>query len=240
MLDPCEVARTFAEEIKRVKSAVEVQEWDEETIKELSADRIRSLSEFDVAALVERQQQWIAEHHHGNLFESEPPLNLKDLCFRANALAVGDVTRVEYERAGFKLRQADLRATLTVRGAAPATATPAGDSLLILDGIYTSFSSAFPLVWVSSKAKINVVDAPYAVPFITGSVIECIALAVIVGTDAVVEYTKRASEAGAVGGLVVNTDDDLFEMDGDDDGFKSEIPVLMIKSTDAARFRTQR
>ena len=59
---------------------------------------------------------------------------------------------------------------------------------------------------------------------------------VLRGVVPFVEEAKRAFEAGAVGVIVVNTDDDLYQMPGDA-GFKSKIPVLMIKCSDAVRLR---
>jgi len=57
------------------------------------------------------------------------------------------------------------------------------------------------------------------------------------------EKVERAFEAGAVGVIVVNTPrggkdgDDLSRMGSDTGNYKSKIPVLMIKSSDAARLR---
>ena len=122
----------------------------------------------------------------------------------------------------------------------------AGTSLVI-DGIYANFSSALPLDWVSSKAEINVV---HVVPFMADSVLENsnelngnIALMSrdtekLKRSRGMVPYwekVRRASEAGATGVIIVNTADELEDMGDNGSGYKSEIPVLMIKSSDAAR-----
>ena len=56
------------------------------------------------------------------------------------------------------------------------------------------------------------------------------------GAVTFVEKVQRASAAGAAAVIVFNTDDELFGMDGDGE-YTSEIPVLMIKSSDAPRLR---
>ena len=116
----------------------------------------------------------------------------------------------------------------------------AGDSPLLLDGMYAAFSSVLPLEWTSSNAEVYVVDA---VPLMADSLIENaselegnIAVVARGGGVSFVDKVKRASEAGAAGVIVTNTEDDLIVMGGDED-YTSNIPVLMIKSNDAARLR---
>ena len=52
---------------------------------------------------------------------------------------------------------------------------------------------------------------------------------------------EHAEEKGAVAFIVVSTDETIFQMTGPDKdpGYKSSIPVLMIKSSDAVRLREQ-
>jgi hypothetical protein len=56
------------------------------------------------------------------------------------------------------------------------------------------------------------------------------------GSVPFVEKVKRASAAGAAAVIVVNTEDEYFDMEADGD-YTSGIPVLMIKSSDAPRLR---
>ena len=121
------------------------------------------------------------------------------------------------------------------------------DSPLELDGMYANFSSELPSDWVSSRsAEINVVDA---VPFKADGALKNaselkgnIALISSGGTT-FTKKVKRASEAGAIGVMVVNTarngkdGNELVEMTAADDGYKSDIPVIMIKASDAVRLR---
>ena len=50
------------------------------------------------------------------------------------------------------------------------------------------------------------------------------------------DKVKRASAAGAAAVVIFNTEDELFKMSADG-GCTSDIPVLMIKSSDAPRLR---
>jgi len=133
--------------------------------------------------------------------------------------------------------------------------------------MYANFSSELPSDWVSSRsAEINVVDAvPFKADWALKNASELkgnIALISSGGTT-FAKKVKRASEAGAVGVIIVNTKDRLFKMRGryqsseipvlglledqaeefkswfnfTDTGYKSDIPVLMIKSSDATRLR---
>ena len=106
--------------------------------------------------------------------------------------------------------------------------------------MYADFSSALPSAWTSPTAQIDVVEA---VPFKADSAFENareidgkIAL-VLRGTVPYREKVERASEAGAAGVVVVNTSDTLEIMTDKEGVYKSEVPVLMIKSSDAARLR---
>ena len=110
----------------------------------------------------------------------------------------------------------------------------------MLNGRYAGFSCALPSELASSTAEIIAVEA---VPFMADSALENVGeikgnLALVSrGTVPFWEQAKRASEAGAVGVIVVNTNDELMVMGGGDEGSKSNIPVLMIKSSDAVRLR---
>ena len=105
-----------------------------------------------------------------------------------------------------------------------------------IDGRYASWGH-LPSGW--SSAELPVVDA---VPSMADAELENEAAVkgsiMLVSRGAVpfVEQVKRASAAGAAAVIVFNTDDELFEMGGDDE-FTSDIPVLMIKSSDAPRLR---
>lgn len=110
----------------------------------------------------------------------------------------------------------------------------------MLDSMYAKFSSALPLEWTSSTAEIDVIDA---VPFMADSVLEngseLQGKIALVSRGAGVTFSdkaKRASEAGAIGVIIVNTEDVLMKVNGEA-GYKSSIPVLMIKPSDAARLR---
>ena len=135
-----------------------------------------------------------------------------------------------------------------------------GPSPLVLDGMYAAFSPSLPSDWVAWKGingewngmEVDVVDA---VPSMAESILEN--ASEIKGNIALVsrgsshtglrvtfvEKVKRASEAGAIGVMVVNTarngkdGNELFEMIAADDGYKSDIPVIMIKASDAVRLR---
>ena len=55
-----------------------------------------------------------------------------------------------------------------------------------------------------------------------------------------VNKVKQISDAGAIGVIIVNTEDTLLAVppaEGDDAGYKSTVPVLMIKHSDVARLR---
>ena len=112
--------------------------------------------------------------------------------------------------------------------------------------MYATFSAAAPPEWASSAAGIDVVEA---VPFMANADLENANelkgnIALVLrggGGDGFVGKVKRVAEAGAAGVIVVNTEDELFGMPAvkENVGFMSDIPVLMIKSGDAARLREQ-
>ena len=113
-----------------------------------------------------------------------------------------------------------------------------GTTPIVLDGTFATFSSALSLE--RSTAEMVAVDA---VPFMADAVLENarelsgnIAL-VSRGTGSVVEKVKRASDAGAAGIIVINTENTFLDIDDDGSGYKSEIPVLAIKSSDAECLR---
>ena len=113
-------------------------------------------------------------------------------------------------------------------------------SPLVLDGIYAEFSSALPSEWTLPATEVDIVTA---VPLTADSALENasdvkgnIAL-ILRGGATFVEQTKRASEAGAVGVIIVNTSDELMVIWDND--YASNIPVLMIKSGDVAKLREQ-
>ena len=105
--------------------------------------------------------------------------------------------------------------------------------------MYAAFSSA---VLTSSNAEAKVVVD--AVPFEANATLkneaaikDNIMLCVRSKGTSFVEKAKRAAQSGAVAVIVVNTDDSLVKMSalGDDTGYTSNIPVLMINSVDATR-----
>ena len=161
--------------------------------------------------------------------------NLDDAMKASHALAEYHGVQAD----ALSLFQGDVRVRL-----APSSETPAlgrGDSPLVIVGMYANYSPPVPPAWTSSTSKLVVVDA---VPFMADSVLENASklkgnIAIVSqGADAtVVEMATRASEAGAVGIIVVNTDNALCRMIDPD--HKSEIPVIMIKSSDAKRLREQ-
>ena len=119
----------------------------------------------------------------------------------------------------------------------------AGEQPLVLRCTYAEFSSALSSEWTSSEAEMAVVDT---VPFVAGKPLENasevngnIAVVSRGGDITFVDKAKRAAEAGAVGVIIINTEDALLAMPAldDDAGYKSKVPVLMIKSSDAARLR---
>ena len=128
----------------------------------------------------------------------------------------------------------------------------AGGSPLVLDGLYAEFFPSLSLGWASSTAGIDAVDA---VPFMADADLENASelkgkLALVsrdtetlIGARGLVPFwrkAQRAANAGAAGVIIVNTDDDLNEPHGMTDagsGYQSKIPVLLIKSSDAARLR---
>ena len=114
-------------------------------------------------------------------------------------------------------------------------------------GGHASWSCPLPLEEPSAESP--VVDA---VPFkadatlqneasIKGNIMLCIRG----GGTSFVDKAKRASAAGAAAVIIINTDDKLMPItDGtqscseqSEDGYKSDIPVLMIKSSDAPRLQ---
>ena len=113
----------------------------------------------------------------------------------------------------------------------------------VLDGLYAEFSSALPSVWTSSASQINAVDAAFTADSVleNGSELQGNIALVSRGADdaTFVNKVKQLSEAGAIGVIVVNTEDTLLAMPVQDDGAgcKSTIPVLMIKHSDVARLR---
>ena len=105
-----------------------------------------------------------------------------------------------------------------------------------IDGEYARWGD-LPSGW--SSAELPVVDA---VPSMADAELENEAadkgsiMLVSRGAVPFVQKVKRASAAGAAAVIVFNTDDELIGMAGDDE-FTSDIPVLMIKSSDAPRLR---
>ena len=109
----------------------------------------------------------------------------------------------------------------------------------MIDGVYAAYSSALPLDWASSNAEIKVVDMVFSTD---GSVIENgdelkgnIAL-----KGSHIKHKnghKMAVEAGAVAYFIVDTHLTVGLMPNPD--YKSEIPVITIKSSDATRLRKQ-
>jgi hypothetical protein len=105
-------------------------------------------------------------------------------------------------------------------------------------GEYALFSCHLPSGW-SSSAELPVVDA---IPPMADTALENEAavkgsiMLVSRGTVPFYDKVKRASAAGAAAVVVFNTEDELFKMSADD-GCTSDIPVLMIKSSDAPRLR---
>jgi hypothetical protein len=128
---------------------------------------------------------------------------------------------------------------------------PAGEPPFLLYGMYATFSSALPSAWNSSKTEIGVVEADAFVDHTKISPWQldkrnelngAIALVSLGRETAAVEQVKRASEGGAVGVIFINTDPQrpgLFKLSAlhPNDDYESEIPVLMIKSSDAVRLR---
>ena len=115
----------------------------------------------------------------------------------------------------------------------------ADDSPLVIGGMYAEYSSALPLDWVSSNAEIKVVDAVFSTD---GSVIENkdelkgnIALMLVRDTT---REERLAAKAGAVAVYLVSTRRLVAEKSNNPD-YKSEIPVITIKSSDATRLRKQ-
>ena len=106
-----------------------------------------------------------------------------------------------------------------------------------IDGAFASWAH-FPSDW--SSVELPVVDAvPYMADAelknkdaVKGSI-----MLVSRGAGPFVGKVKRASAAGAAAVIVFNTEDKLMEMGGGDDEFTSDIPVIMIKSSDAPRLR---
>ena len=111
----------------------------------------------------------------------------------------------------------------------------------MIDGIYAAFSSALPLEWAAWDF-----DLIEAMPFeadaaikhedeIKGNIMLCIRSE---GTPFLTKI-EQAAEAGASAVIVANTDDSLIQMAavGDVAGYKSKIPVLMIKHSDISRLR---
>ena len=118
----------------------------------------------------------------------------------------------------------------------------------MLHGMYANFSSALPSEWTSSKHELDVVDADNFLKRanVSPSVLDNknelqgnIALISLRRETAAVEKVKHVSQAGAVGVILINTDalrPGLFKISAHGD-YKSEIPVLMIKASDATRLR---
>ena len=118
----------------------------------------------------------------------------------------------------------------------------------MFDGVYAEFSPALPKGWAS--AEMVVIEA---MPFMADSKLENAGelngnialvsrdteeLELLRSTVSFCEKAKRASEAGAVGVIIVNTTDNLpHSMADDGSGYKSNIPVLMIKPSDVVRLR---
>ena len=111
-----------------------------------------------------------------------------------------------------------------------------------IDGMYAGISVAVPSEWLSMTAELSVVDA---VPFMAESALENVSdvagnIALVLGGEVHFKLkAKRASEAGAIGVIIVNTEDEVFEASDNISGYECGIPVLMIKSSDASRLREQ-
>ena len=114
-----------------------------------------------------------------------------------------------------------------------------------IDGIYASWGH-LPPGW--SSAELPVVDA---VPFEADT--DLANAAAVKGNIMLLcirnpqsrlvpfwEKVKRASEAGAAAVIIVNTDDVLMRMTDSGSDFTSDIPVLMIKSSDLPRLQKYR
>ena len=106
--------------------------------------------------------------------------------------------------------------------------------------MFAKFSSTLPSEWASPNVEINVVDA---VPFTADSVLDNadevrdnIALISRGRDTSFVDKAKRAAEAGAVGVIIVDTDE-LQGTSDNENGYNPEIPVLVIKPSDVARMR---
>ena len=105
--------------------------------------------------------------------------------------------------------------------------------------MYADHSSALPLDWASSNAEIKVVDVVFSTD---GSVIENADelkgnIALMSDKNAHGNGRTMAREAGAVACFVVDTY--LYARRADDPDYKSKIPVITIKSSDATRLREQ-
>ena len=104
--------------------------------------------------------------------------------------------------------------------------------------MYADHSSALPLDWASSNAEIKVVDVVFSTD---GSVMEN--ADELKGNIALMskkssEVLEQAVEAGAVAVFIVHTRLTVWKMSTAPD-YKSEIPVITIKSSDATRLRKQ-
>ena len=105
-----------------------------------------------------------------------------------------------------------------------------------IDGRYASWGH-LPLDW--SSAELPVVDA---IPFEANATLQNEAatkgniMLCMRGDTPFVEKVKLGLAAGAAAVIIVNTDDALMEM-GTNYKYTSDIPVLMIKSSDAPRLR---
>ena len=109
----------------------------------------------------------------------------------------------------------------------------------MIDGMYADHSFAFPLDWASSNAEIKVVDVVFSTD---GSVIEN--ADELKGNIALMskkssEVLEQAVEAGAVALFIVQTRLTAWRFTNDYADYKSEIPVITIKSSDATRLRKQ-
>jgi Cys-rich protein (TIGR01571 family) len=158
-LNPLRLGSQVQIEYKRLKAAVEVQAWSEETIACLSADRIRHLSTYEVSALTELQERAIIEHHRETLIE-QPGINLCDLDFRPHALTSGHgFTKQQYSQLGFKLDINDLKSLgFTVAEAQKAGFITTAEDALSKAGFQASevkSSGCFSPAEVSSVAQPN-------------------------------------------------------------------------------------